>query len=250
MKDFIADGDQPILEAHQLNSFEALWALQLDPVDEPNIGRGGWSSVFRLELDEAVYYFKRQRDYLTRSLRHPLGEPTFRREFRSIQRYQQLGIPALEAAFFGERKVAGERCAILLTRGLEGWQDLAEWLERWPALDAEQRDSIIRVCATLAQRLHGAGQMHGCFYPKHIFLRARDGGYETCLIDLEKTRPLLLGKRDRIKDIEPLMRRAGPWSGADRQLFLQAYLQVPAASKELADWTLRLERQMRNKESR
>lgn len=250
MTDFIAEADRGILQAHKLASFDALWELQLEAVDEPNTDRGGWSSVFRLELDGAAYYLKRQSNHLSRSLLRPFGEPTFSREFRSIRRYQRKGIPALQAAFFGERRVAGERRAILLTRALEGWQDLAEMFEKWPQLQAEQRDAIIRACAELARRLHDAGQMHGCFYPKHIFLREGAQGIESCLIDLEKTRPILLGRRDRMKDIEPLLRRASLWNGADRQLFLQTYLQATTPSQRLTDWTLRLERQMRNKEAR
>lgn len=45
----------------------------------------------------------------------------------------------------------------------------------------------------LARTLHAAGQMHGCFYPKHILLREAAAGFEAQLIDLEKPRPLLLG---------------------------------------------------------
>lgn len=250
MKDFIAVDDQPILEAHQLNSFEALWALQLDPVDEPNIGRGGWSSVFRLELDEAVYYLKRQSNHLTRSLLHPLGEPTFSREFRSIQRYQALGIPALQAAFFAERRIAGERCAVLLTRALDGWTDLAELFQGWAGLSAATRAAIIQACALLARTLHGAGQVHGCFYPKHIFLREQQGQFQACLIDLEKTRPIIFGQRDRVKDIEPLLRRADLWNATDWQAFLENYLQQPGGSEQVAGWAARLRRHLRNKEAR
>jgi hypothetical protein len=250
MNDFIAVDDRPRLEAAGLASFDALWALQLEAVDEPNTGRGGWSSVYRLELDGQAYYLKRQRDHLSRSLHHPLGEPTFAREFRAIRRYQRLRIPALQAAFYGARRVNGEQRAILLTRALDGWQDLAGMLKQWPQLDAARHAAVIRASAELASRLHGAGQLHGCFYPKHIFLRDGADGLESCLIDLEKTRPLLFGRRDRIRDIEPLMRRASLWNGADRQLFLQTYLQLPATSPVLAEWTLRLERHMHDKATR
>ena len=41
MSDFIAAEDRAILAAHQLDSFEALWALELEAVDEPNTERGG-----------------------------------------------------------------------------------------------------------------------------------------------------------------------------------------------------------------
>lgn len=96
MTDFIAAHDRALLERHGLASFDALWALQLEAVDEPNTERGGWSSVYRLELDNAAYYLKRQSNHLTRSLLRPLGEPTFAREFRNIQRYSVLGIPSLQ----------------------------------------------------------------------------------------------------------------------------------------------------------
>ena len=43
-----------------------------------------------------------------RTLHAPFGEPSFAREFRNISRYEKLGIPELEAAFFGQRKVNGE----------------------------------------------------------------------------------------------------------------------------------------------
>ena len=98
MSDFLAADDRALLERNGLATFDALWAKQLDAVDEPNTSRGGWSSVFRLELDGQGYYLKRQSDYLTRTLHRPFGEPSFAREFRNISRYRQLGIPALQAA--------------------------------------------------------------------------------------------------------------------------------------------------------
>src|SRR3990167_8002126 len=103
MSAFIAAQDRALLEHHGLASFEALWALKLEAVDEPNTERGGWSSVYRLELGDAAFYLKRQSNHLTRTLRHPFGEPTFAREFRNIKRYTTLGIPALQAAFFAEQ---------------------------------------------------------------------------------------------------------------------------------------------------
>ena len=240
MNDFLATEDRALLERNGLADFDALWARQLDAVDEPNTSRGGWSSVFRLELEGRGFYLKRQSNYLTRTLHSPLGEPTFAREFRNIQRYQQMGIPALEAVFFGERKVAGERRAVLMTRALDGWNDLDSLLEQWPQLTAAQQQAILRECGQLARRLHAARQVHGCFYPKHIFLQADGAGYRAQLIDLEKTRPLLLGQRDRVKDIEPLLRRAHVWSDADVRALLAAYLEQPADSGLVDAWLARL----------
>lgn len=54
MSVFIASADQPLLMRHDLADFESLWNIRLDAVDEPNTGRGGWSSVFRLDLTARV----------------------------------------------------------------------------------------------------------------------------------------------------------------------------------------------------
>lgn len=247
MTDFIAQADRALLERHGLLDFDALWALKLEAVDEPNVERGGWSSVFRLDLDDAAFYLKRQTNHLTRSLMHPLGEPTFAREFRTIQRYQKLGIPALSASFFGRRQIGNEHRAVLLTRALDGWDDLESLLVRWPSLSVDQRQAILQATGQLARRLHNAGQMHGCFYPKHIFLQEQAQGWSACLIDLEKTRPLLLGRRDRIKDLEPLLRRASCWSQADIHALLAAYLHDDSA---VDSWAQRLNSRRREKEMR
>nr|BFE91986.1 hypothetical protein GCM10020185_25220 [Pseudomonas brassicacearum subsp. brassicacearum] len=166
MTDFLAAEDQALLQRHGLDSFEALWTRQLDAVDEPNTSGDGWSSVFRLDLEGQGYYLKRQSNYLTRTLSHPFGEPSFSREFRNISRYRQLGIPALQAVFYGQRKVNGEVRAVLLTRALDGWDDLDSLVQRWSSLTAAQRTTILNACGLLARRLHGMHQVHGCFYPK------------------------------------------------------------------------------------
>ncbi len=250
MTDYLASSDLALLQRHGLNDFEALWALQLDAVDEPNTARGGWSSVYRLELEGKGYYLKRQCDYLTRTLHAPLGEPTFAREFRNISRYEKLHIPALQAVFYGERKGKDEHRAVLMTRALDDWSDLDSLLGQWQQLPVEQRAGILRACGQLARTLHAARQVHGCFYPKHIFLRERRDGWQAQLIDLEKTRPLLFGQRDRLKDLEPLLRRAGAWNEADVRSLLAAYLAQPADSALVSDWQQRLAGRRRSKEAR
>ena len=250
MNDFLATEDRALLERNGLADFDALWARQLEAVDEPNTSRGGWSSVFRLELEGRGFYLKRQSNYLTRTLHRPFGEPTFAREFRNISRYRQKAIPALQAAFYGERKVAGEYRALLLTRALDGWNDLDSLLEQWPALSDAQHHAILVACGQLARKLHGVGQVHGCFYPKHIFLQATGDGYAAQLIDLEKTRPLLLGRRDRVKDLEPLLRRAGAWTAEQVRQFLAAYLDQPVDSSLVDTWARYLAGRRSHKEAR
>lgn len=226
-QDFIAVNARAVLERHALDSFDALWALKLDAVDAPNIGRGGWSSVYRLELEDAggqlqVFYLKRQLNHLTRSLRHPLGEPTFTREFRAIQQFAGLGIPALEAAFFGQRHCADGRQAILLTRALDAYRPLDEWFADWQVLDYPSRRDIILACAALVRALHNSGRIHNCLYPKHVFAKLDGDGAGARLIDLEKARPAWFGQRDRVRDLETLHRRSQGPSRSERLRFLLA----------------------------
>ena len=250
MTDFLAAEDRALLERHGLGTFDALWARELDAVDEPNSVRGGWSSVFRLDLEGHGYYLKRQSNYQMHTLHAPFGEPSFAREFRNISRYEKLGIPALKAVFFGERKVKGEVRAILLTRALDGWDDLDSLLQRWSDLSETQHTAILQACGQLAQCLHGKRQVHGCFYPKHIFLQVSGDGYQAQLIDLEKTRPLLLGQRDRVKDLEPLLRRAPEWSEAQLRILLAAYLDQAQDSSLIDNWLQRLTARRGHKEKR
>lgn len=249
MTPFIAPGDEPVLASHGLTTFDALWALPLTAVDEANVGRGGWSQVFRLDLGDQGFYLKRQANYLTRSLGHPFGEPTVAREFRSIQRYQQLAVPALEVSYFAERRHAGEWQAMLLTQALDGWSELGAWLAQWPVLSPDRRAALLKACGRLARQLHAAGLVHGCFYPKHIFLRREGEGFEARLIDLEKTRRAWFGQRDQVRDLEPLLRRATVWSEVDIRGFLAVYLQAPASDPQVTAWMAQLLKRRRHKEA-
>lgn len=100
--------------------------------------------------------------------------------------------------------------------------DLDSLLRRWSELSGAQHSAILQACE-LARRLHATRQVHGCFYETH-FLKATGDGYQAQLIDLEKTRPLLLGQRDRVKSLEPLTRRAPEWAMRSCVRLLAAYL--------------------------
>ena len=162
----------------------------------------------------------------------------------------QVGVIGTIQNLIGERKVPGERRAILMTRALDGWTDLDSLLEQWSQLTAGQQQAILQACGQLARRLHAVRQVHGCFYPKHIFLQPDGAAYRAQLIDLEKTRPLLLGQRDRVKDIEPLLRRAHAWTEADVRALLAAYLEQPADSGLVDAWYQRLNVRRSHKETR
>jgi hypothetical protein len=120
-------------------------------------------------------------------------------------------------------------------------------LQRWDEHPPAQRLAILQACGQLARRLHDAKQVHGCFYPKHIFLREEASGFSAQLIDLEKTRSLWFGQRDRIKDLEPLLRRAGNWSEDEVTQLLLAYV---ATAGDVPGWRQRLDARQQSKQVR
>jgi len=255
MRDFISEAYRPLLELHGLASFDALWKLNLPAVDDPNDDRGGWSVVSRLEVAGRVFFLKRQMNHRTRSFHAPLGEPTFARELRNIRRYHTRGVPTIQAVFYAERRLSDSDgtpglAAILLTRALDGWTDLAVCL-REAGTDTARRHRLLAACGILARKLHHAGLVHCCFYPRHIFIReAASGRYEACLIDLEKTRPLLFGRRDRVKDLEQFLRHAATLDEDDVRVWISAYLERPSEHPEITRWIAYLDARRQDKENR
>lgn len=255
MDDFLAESARPLFARHGLDRFDALWALELDHVDVPNTGRGGWSSVSRLELADAegsvhAFYLKRQIDHLSRSLLRPFGEATFAREFRNIRHYHRDAVPALEAVFFGERKIGGKVCAMLVTRALDDHKPLDQWLAQWAELPRPVRRAIVEAVAGLVRTLHAARHLHNCLYPKHVFVRVDASGASARLIDLEKTRPLRLGPRDRARDLDTLNRHTHGLRATERLRFLFGYLgreRLDASGKRLVQ---RLTRRRTRKNAR
>ena len=250
MKDYLAPADQELLRRHGLDDFVTLWDVPLSAVDEPNIENGGWSSVSRLDLEGSGFFLKRQSNYFTRTLQRPLGEPTVAREFRNILRYQRLGIPSLQAVFYGERNVAGEHRAILLTRALDGWAPMLDLLGGWSQRQPDSRRQIISACARLVGRLHVAGLKHGCLYPKHLFLREQEGQWQGCLIDLEKTRRLWLGWRDQVRDLETFLRSTAVWEDDLQREFLEQYLLESRSPGSVELWLKRLSARRKHKGKR
>jgi tRNA A-37 threonylcarbamoyl transferase component Bud32 len=225
VKDFVSDDFARIMEQHGLQEFDDLWQLDLPVVDEANWRRGGWSSVFRLELSDVEgntqgFYIKRQENHFTRTWRHPFGQATFAREMANIRLFAQLGIPALEAVYFAQRNEA--RRAILVTRGLDDYQPLEELQKNWQQLEEAQRSSVVSATAEVVGLLHRNGIVHNCLYPKHLYVRDREDGPEVRFIDLEKSRRVM-GKKGYIRDLDALMWRLKSWSDTDRLEFVETY---------------------------
>ena len=250
--DFIAVTARDTLKRHQLDSFDALWEAQGEWVDEPNRARGGFSSVTRLTLDDAngqprIFYLKRQSNYLIRHMRRPLGEPTVSRELYNIERFARLGIPALEAAFYAEKREGGERKAILLTPDLDGYQPLDQWYAHWEQHSYHLKQHLLLAAARLVALLHSHAIVHNCLYPKHIFLRQVEDGVRVRLIDLEKSRAHMFSPWGRMRDLDALHRRSTPPSRTQRLRFMLHYLNKPRVDAEVRYWVTRVLRRSATK---
>jgi tRNA A-37 threonylcarbamoyl transferase component Bud32 len=217
------------LSQENLSSFESWWALSLEAVDETNVGRGGWSTVYKYSHKGRTFYVKRQANHLSRSLSAFLRKvPTFEIEFNQIHRYQHHGIPCIEPVFFAARKEEGEYQAILVTEALEGWCSLDELLlsskdDKARVLNFKAKNELCGALAVAIRKLHEAGIQHYNLYPKHIFVRASDFGFEVRFIDLETSGFNLGFLRGKLKDIETLSRRTKWISRTDRLRFMLKY---------------------------
>jgi hypothetical protein len=240
MKDFIDERWRVILAFNGLEGFDALWTLDAAWVEAPNHGgrrRGGWSGVARCELclpdgGRAAIFLKRQENYNARSLLHPLyGAPTLLREFQRIMAYRERAIPTLEPVYFGMRGHGQAQRAILATAELTGFVPLDVYERNWPREGLpprRERLGVLRAVADLLREMSVHRIWHGCFYPKHVFIRmGADGSAEARVIDLEKSRwrPFFMCA---LRDLYSLNRYVSPaWSRADRVRFFKRYLDIP-----------------------
>lgn len=210
--------------------FAFWWNTEGPWVEEPNVRRSGTSGVQRVELDGQVVYVKRQSGHLFRSLRHPFGRPTVMREGRALSRLDQLKVLAPKPIFYGARKVDGVWQGLLVTKDLNGFQDMDTWYAegaRTRYTEAEHL-RVFEQLAFLLSRMHLGRWQHGCMRSKHIFIKAvttTDGPhFELALLDLEKSHGRVTSIGAARHDI-PQLRRHSPWSDAEWQCFLSHYEQ-------------------------
>jgi hypothetical protein len=174
-KEFIAPKWRQIF-ADQGLGFDYLWDLPLEPVGEPNTGRGrdGWStaSIWSLKMvdgKERRLILKRQQNHTSRTICHPVrGIPTFWKELSNILRFKQLGMAVVDPVYFCWRRNASGIQAILVTEYLEGHTPLDElvgkWLKGWWP-DRVERNRLIKAVAAVVSKMHSEGMQHilkGC----------------------------------------------------------------------------------------
>lgn len=229
MKSFIHPQWQSILSYNHLEGFEKIWDLPKNWIDDINKRGKGWSgvSIFPLQtksLEVQYIYIKRQQNYVRR---YRPSMPVLEQEFNNIKRLHRLNIPTLTPIYFGKQKTKAGLQAILITEELQGFQSLGDWYHHWEKNgwpSYKQQTPIIQTMASIIKQLHQAGLIHGCLYPKHIFLSLANGVPEIKFIDLEKCRFWPLSKNRTIRDLSTLAYHSKGFSKTQKMRFLLAYL--------------------------
>ena len=251
MKEFIAADWQQFLYGHKLASFDQLWDKQLPWFEEPNYGRSkdGWSGVCRLEIDGRVLYLKKQQNFYSYSLRHPLGVTVAQKEYDNIDLFNELQIPCMKTVYFGVRKQQGKLQAMIITEGLEGYIPLEDATKIWEngSFTLSHRRQLLCSIGEFLRAAHQQGVMHNSLYPKHIFIeeafvrqRHSDGRPLCRFIDMEKARRAKFHSKRQMRDLDTLQRRTAYWSRCDRLYFLLCYLGKTKIDKEVRTFLQKL----------
>lgn len=249
MQDYLAEHWRELLRSSSLQTFDDWWQKKVDWFEPPNMRRGGWSGVSRLVLgDEGrAVFLKRQENHVFRNLAHPFrGMPTFSREMENILTLQKAGVPALTPVYFAQRNADGVLRAILVTEALAGFVALNTVV---PArLSFAARHKLIEEVTRVLNILHRNKLAHNCLYPKHLFVKAGEGGYEVRLIDLEKARKCWRSSSAMFRDLDTLNRHAHGFTRTDRLRFLMSYLNTDARDKRLRKlWVKLVQRENKKK---
>jgi len=213
--------------------FEVLWNLQADTVEPPNVRRGGWSSVARIESPAgAAFYLKRQENHDFRDWGSGLKRtPTVVREWEVGVTFRTFGIRTAEPVCCGVDQRAGSR-GVLVTVALDDYRSLPEVLQD-PTLASADRRNLWETLADDVLRLHQQGYRHNCLYGQHILLKQLpDGSWDVGLIDLEKASRTRRKNRATIADLSALDRHTDDMSQRDRQWFWDRYFKdVPLSTR-------------------
>lgn len=206
--------------------FSWWWEAEGEWVEPPNERRNGWSGMVRVMHDGRMYYVKRQRNHLCRTLRHPFGWPTTSREWHYLHRLRQLGIGTPVPVFHDARSTAQGTEAVLVTEELNGYRDLSQFA----TASSEMRRRIAVKLGAMLARLHGARLQHSSLYDKHVMIREDDEDMHLALIDLEKMRVRLTRRGAAEHDLEQLKRRQNVFDVDDWSALQAAHAELFSAS--------------------
>lgn len=255
---FTSSESKQLLKANGLDRFERLWELEAPWFENPNERREGISGVVTWQLEQEDgsgqrVFIKRQENHNTPSYRHPLkGEPTFYREFKNIQRLTAIGVPTIEVLYYGEAVSAGNRQAILVSKGLDDYMPLEQCLaDSRLRGDPGQVAALLRDLVKAIKPMHQNGIRHGCLYGNHLFvkpigLNGDKPAFCVKMLDLEKAHAVWFKNRAIEKDLSQLIRHTPGLDKEKSEMLLSYYFE----ESELETWRTRLARAIEDKKQR
>jgi hypothetical protein len=233
MKKIVFAGMAKILKFNRLDSFDALWQLETQNVENPNKRRGGRSFVARVMLDEpdggtVQVFLKRQENDMARILLPPFKIPSYERELRNILGFKKMDIPVVEPLFFEKRKNGKDIRAVLITRALDEYRPFEGLLNEMEN-DRAAPEMIGRMFSTVAgcvRHIHQRGYEHGALFGKHIYVKTDDTGINMNVrfLDLEMSRK---HPGRVVRDLARLYQRTAGWQEEKYLHFLSCYLKKP-----------------------
>ncbi len=240
MQNYVAPNWLTALTNQSINNFDTLWALDADWFEPPNIRRGGWSGVSRIEVDipnrgKLGLFLKRQENHRCKTWRHPIsGIATLDKEFSNIIKFKKHNIPSLNPVYFAKQMVSGKLQAILITEELTGYRPLSDINISSPS----NRKKLLQEVASVIHKMHAHNYQHNCLFPKHIFAKQDNGRWSVRIIDLEKTKHRISKKHVVLRDLGTLHRHATDrWTLSDRIILLRCYMgeaKLSNSSKKIA----------------
>ena len=126
-----------LISYNKLDFFDVIWNMPVEPLDSPNRRRGlqsfsvaGIIEVRRPDGGQARLVVKKQQNYLSRTLLHPLsGIPTFQREIANLLHFREKGLPTLRPVLFASKSEDGYSRAVLVSEYLVGYRPLSDLIE-------------------------------------------------------------------------------------------------------------------------
>lgn len=230
---------EPLYPAIQESTFDRLWEMPLEPVDQPNHCSKGQSRVYLWKTEPHWLIVKKQSDYLTRNPSRPLRRiPAAERELQNLLFFRQIGITAPTPVYFGRRHTRGHSQAILITEYASDFLSLKALLSQWkqetPTPSA--RKKVIQAVALEVRRLHQHRLCHRHLVPKHILLNPTCSPAKVMFIDLEAVRRFIPFRKNRQAELATLNNRSRLASRTDKLRFLFAYLGISKWTPQAKKW--------------
>lgn len=215
MNTWVDQGFANFLLEQGIKSFDDLWAAPMEIVEGGNYR----DKVSQSEVSRWHHvYVKKQQHYTTRLSRWFMPKAVCAREYENIIAWQKLDIPTLEVLYFHQEPRASR--AILVTRGLDDFQPLDQWLQQ--NADLQLRAKIFARVAGLLADIHRKGWYHRCFYPKHVFVNLLNPEIIK-VIDLEKACKQIHTQHRDLSEITSFYRRCQWLNPKEGLQFMKAY---------------------------